>query len=240
VTEWVAGPVLGIETTGRMTGAAVFDRGRLLAESALDARAHSQELLLSQVESLLVPLGLSVRDLARIGVALGPGSFTGVRVGLAAARGLAVGADRPLCGVPSHEALAWPFRDLGALTVLLTGLRRGELFFEAGTWVGDSWSPVEPGAGIPVADLRSRLTELRRAGPLLFVGEAAALPDVANETEGLGHFVSDPISSTRRPAVVACLSARVSAPAVAGAAIDAVEPLYLRAADARRPETPRA
>jgi tRNA threonylcarbamoyladenosine biosynthesis protein TsaB len=237
---WIEGPVLGIETTGRLSGAAVFDRGRLLGESALDARAMSQELLLAQVDTLLRVLGLAPHGLARVGVAVGPGSFTGVRVGLAAARAIAFGAGLPLAGVPSHEALAWPFRDLGPLLVVLTGLRRGEVFLEAGRWEDDRWCAMLPGAGVPVTDVGTRLAALPGAGSFFFLGEAAGLPELAGEIAGLGRVTTEPLASARRPAVIACLAARPGSPMVRDAALDAVEPLYLRAADARRPGAHRA
>lgn len=236
----IDGPVLGIETTGRLSGAAVFDGGRLLGESALDARAMSQELLLAQVDALLRVLGLVPRDLKRIGVALGPGSFTGVRVGLAAARAMAFGADLPLAGIPSHEALTWPFRDLGSLLVVLTGLCRGEVFLEAGHWEADAWCALLPGAGVPVAGVRVRLAALPGPRSFLFLGEAAGLPDLAGEIAGLGCVTTEPLASARRPAVIACLAARPGAPVARGAGLDAVEPVYLRAADARRPGSHRA
>jgi tRNA threonylcarbamoyladenosine biosynthesis protein TsaB len=237
--DWIAGPVLGIETTGRLTGAAVFASGRLLAESTLDARALSQELLLAQAAHLLRSLGLAPRDLVRVGAALGPGSFTGVRVGLASARAFALGADLPLCGVPSHEALAWPFRDLDLPLVLLTGLRRGEVFLEVGRWEGDAWSALLPGAGVPVGKVRASLEALSPGEPCLFLGEAASLPELADEVRGLGRTVTEPLAAARRPAVIACLASRRGAPAVRGPQLDAMEPLYLRAAEARRPGASR-
>lgn len=236
---WIKGPVLGIETTGQLTGVAVFADGKLMAESALDARARSQEMLLAQAEHLLRALGLAPRDLARIGVALGPGSFTGVRVGLAAARALALGADLPFTGVSSHEALAWPFRDFGRTIVLLTGLRRGDVFLEAGCWDGDTWRALLPGAGVAVAGVGERLAAVPGAGSFLLLGEAAGMADLAGELAGLGQAVAEPLALARRPAVIACLAARLGSPTVSGTGLDGVEPLYLRAADARRPGVSR-
>ncbi len=240
IRRWVAGPVLGLETTGRLTGAAVFADGRLLAESALDARSLTSELLLAQAAQLLESCRLTPRELVRVGVAIGPGSFTGVRVGLASARALAVGGNLALAGVPSHEAMAWRYRDLDRPLAILTGLRRGEVFLEVGRWDGDQWRPLFPGAGIPVDRVRACLTAVPGAGSCLLLGEAAGLPDLAGELEGLGRLVEEPLSAARRPAPVACLAARLTAPTLRGADLDSLEPLYLRAADARRPEGPGA
>lgn len=234
--RWIDGPVLGLETTGRLTGAALLLRGRLQEEFAVDARASSQEVLGGRVDRLLRDHGLRVRDLARIGVALGPGSFTGVRVGLSLARGLALGAEVPLVGVSSHEALAWPARDWPGLLILLTGMRRGEVFVEAGAWRHDCWEPVLAGESRRTADAVSALHPLAARGPLLFLGEAvAAVWEVHPELAELGSPGADPLAAVRRPAVIGLLAARADAPLAEGEAADRLGPLYLRGADAKRP-----
>jgi tRNA threonylcarbamoyladenosine biosynthesis protein TsaB len=234
--RFVEGPVLGIETSGRLTGAALLLGGRLLEESALDARALSQEVLAERIDGMLRARGLRPRDLERIGVALGPGSFTGVRVGLATARGMAIGAACPLAGVPSHEALAWPFRGLEATVVLLTGLRCGEVFVEAGVWKEDRWTPALSGRSLPVREARAELLRLAGGGPLLFLGEAAPVlraefPELARA----GTWIEDPLAAVRRPAVIALLAARLGAALHAGEETDRLAPLYLRGADAQAP-----
>jgi tRNA threonylcarbamoyladenosine biosynthesis protein TsaB len=232
----VDGPVLGLETSGTLTGAALILRGRLAGEVAFDVRAGSQELLSDLVRLLLERFRLEVADLARLGVALGPGSFTGLRVGLAAARALAVGAGIPLVGVPSHQSLAWPWQDDGRTLVLLTGARRGQVYLEAGRWREDSWVAAIPAASVQMIELASLLGRLSGSGPLLFLGEAteaalAACPELA----ALGGRVSEPLASVRRPAGIAMLAARSSAATLQGPELDRLEPLYLRGADARRP-----
>lgn len=231
------GPVLGLETSGRLTGAALVMNGRLVAEACVDAHASSQELIIDLTRRVLESHDLRVRDLVRIGVSLGPGSFTGVRVGLAAGRGLALGGGIAFVGIPSHEALAWPWRCLDRRIVLLTGLRRGELYLEAGFWRDDTWIPEIPGTGMPLADVESRLAALPAAGPpSLLLGESVpavleALPGLAK----LGEALADPLASARRPAPVALLAARRSQAAAQVGDLGSVSPLYLRQADARRP-----
>lgn len=239
-TRFSAGPVLGIETSGRLSGAALFRQAQLLGESAIDARAMRQEVLCDRIDDLLRAQGLRPRDLERIGVALGPGSFTGIRVGLAAARALALGAGVPIAGIPSHQALAWPWRDRPGICVLLTGLRRGEVFVEAGSWRGDFWEPVLPGASLPLSEAVRALQALRQTvrseEPLLLLGEAfEGLLERHPESAGLGLRIEDPLATARRPAAVACLAARADLAVLRGEEIDRLEPLYLRAADARLP-----
>ncbi len=236
----VDGPVLGLETSGRLTGAALVIRGRLAAESCVDARASSQEILMDLTLRILESHGLRVRNLERIGVSVGPGSFTGLRVGLAAARGLALGAGIPVAAIPSHEAMAWPWCGLRRRLVLMTGLRRGELYLEAGTWHEEKWVPEIPGAGVPLGDVGSMLAALPDTGrPSLFLGEAVtgvleALPAL----NSMGEALTDPLASARRPAPVALLAGRSSQAATRPDDPGALLPLYLRQADARRPAPP--
>ncbi len=236
----VPGPVLGLETSGSLTGAALVVQGRLVAESSLDARSLSQEVLLDLIDRLLRAHGLLPRECERFGVALGPGSFTGIRVGLAAARGLAWGASRPLAGIPSHEALAWPWRELARPLVLLTGLRRGQVFLEAGSWEADRWVPLFEGRSVPVESVDTLLSSCGFPTPPLLLGEAVgAMRPFLPGLSGTVRFVEDPLSQVRRPAVIAYLAARESVSLLQVDALDRLEPLYLRGADARLP-TPRA
>ena len=260
---WVDGAVLGIETSGSLTGAALVRDGRLLAEVAADTRASTQELLLSQVAGLLASHGLQVRDLTRIGISLGPGSFTGLRVGLAAARALAWGAEVPLVGVPTHQALAAPFQGLQDVVVLLTGLRRGLVCLEAGRWDSGRWRPLREVRAVSVEEALDTVRELaailedgevgsgappvRAIDPtqkdaarprLLFLGEAVASLQARDaEPFRSGIVVEDPLLLARRPAAVAWRASLRDAPASTAAQGDAeLTPLYVRGADAVKPQ----
>jgi len=237
VIEFIDGFVLGIETSGRLTGAALAREGRLVAEACLDSCASTQETLAGQVQGLLSAVALRPRELARIGVSIGPGSFTGLRVGLAAAQGLAVGADLPVAPVPSHHALAWPWRESGRTLTLLTGLRRGLIFLEIGTFEGLSWSPMEAAACFPVNEVPERIRAVRSGSErLLFLGEAVdSVLAIHPELLEFGDPIRDPLSWSRRPGPVAILAARKGIEVRSGRDLDSLAPLYLRGADAVRP-----
>jgi len=237
MSRFLQEPVLGLETSGSLTGAALLLRGRLVGELSEDHRAGSSEALLDLVRRLLQTHGIRTRDLARVGVSLGPGSFTGLRVGLAAGRALALGSGVALCGVPSHQALAWPWAALERTCVLLTGLRRGFLYLEAGCFAGDEWQVELPAENLPETEVPGRIAGCEGAGRLLFLGEA--LESMGRTVEALarlGRVVRDPLACARRPAAVAFLAARPGARIARGEELDALAPIYLRAADARKPQ----
>jgi len=234
---FAAGLVLGIETSGGLTGTALAQDGRLIAESALDIWARSQEMLMAQVERVLGDHGRRPSDLARIGVAVGPGSFTGLRVGIAAAQGLALGLGIPCVAVSSHQALGLPYRGLDCDLVFLTGERRGTVMLEAGRWVGADWQAWLPAEAVAIDAVEARL----RAGPasrtLLFIGEAVdSIRRAQARLADLGSAIDDPFHAVRRPGAVARLAASAGARLIPPTELERLAPVYLRGADARRPE----
>ncbi|MFN8548869.1 MAG: tRNA (adenosine(37)-N6)-threonylcarbamoyltransferase complex dimerization subunit type 1 TsaB [Candidatus Eisenbacteria bacterium] len=227
------GLVLGLETSGGLTGAALVEAGRLIAESSLDVRAKAQETLMAQVERVLRDHERTARDLRRIGIAIGPGSFTGLRVGIAAAQGLCLGLDIPAAAISSHQAMALPFRGLDRPLVLLTGARRGTVMLEGGRWDGPRWSAWLPAACVRLDEVRARIDAVRDP---VFLGEAVGTVFEAEPgLRELGPAIDDPFLATRRPAAIALLAAEAGAPLIAPEELDRLEPLYLRAADAKRP-----
>jgi len=98
--------VLGIETATQICGAAIVKDGNLLAEYRLNIKnAHAQKLV-GAVEKLWLDCGITVKDLDGIAVSIGPGSFTGLRIGVSTAKGLAMANNLPITGVFTLQAIA--------------------------------------------------------------------------------------------------------------------------------------
>ncbi len=99
-------PLLAIETSGPDGGVAIVCDDEVLGEVFLSSKETYSRRLLSAISYLLKGLGLELRELSAIAVSLGPGSFTGLRIGLATAKGLCLGAGVPLIGIGSLEGIA--------------------------------------------------------------------------------------------------------------------------------------
>jgi tRNA threonylcarbamoyladenosine biosynthesis protein TsaB len=147
---------LAFDTATNVATTALVDGTEVLGE-----RSTRPSLVLEDVDALLRQAGAHARDLDRLAVGVGPGSFTGVRLGLAAARGLALGLDLPVAGVSTLDALAAGAP--GAVPVI--DARRREVFslVEGEPWVGPpSELALEPGA-VCVGDGAVRYREVLAA-----------------------------------------------------------------------------
>lgn len=101
--------VLGIESSAISAGCALVEGGKIIAEQFLNTRHTHSETLLPMVSGLLKNAGAALSDVERIAVTSGPGSFTGLRIGIATVKGLCMGADKPCVGVSTLEAIAYNF-----------------------------------------------------------------------------------------------------------------------------------
>ena len=99
--------VLGIETSTMQGGVALVGSEGLISEHTLNVRATHTERLLPAIDRMLHDAGLGLDALSGLAVSMGPGSFTGLRIGLSTVKGLAYATGLPVVGVPSLEALAW-------------------------------------------------------------------------------------------------------------------------------------
>lgn len=120
--------ILALDTSSEHCSAALLLDGDIRQRLELAGQRHSQ-LLLPMVRSLLDEAGLSLGALDGVAVAVGPGSFTGLRIAVSAAQGLAFGAGLPVAGVSTLEALAWGLD--APIAVACVDARMGEIYFAA-------------------------------------------------------------------------------------------------------------
>ena len=104
--------ILAFETSAKAASAALLEDGKLLAESYQNTGLTHSQTLMVMAENLLHQCGKTVNDVNAVAVAAGPGSFTGVRIGVAAVKGMAQGLGKGCVGVSTLEGLAWNFQGL--------------------------------------------------------------------------------------------------------------------------------
>ncbi len=130
--------ILAIESSAKAASVALTEGGALISQYFQASGLTHSRTLLKMAEDLLSNLELTVRDVDAVAVAKGPGSFTGIRIGVAAAKGLCWGGDRPVIGVSTLEAMAWHGADREDVVVApAMDARRGQIYnalfrFDAG------------------------------------------------------------------------------------------------------------
>jgi tRNA threonylcarbamoyladenosine biosynthesis protein TsaB len=160
--------VLGCDTSGRTASVALLEGGALTAELTVASPEPRSSRLLADIESLLARRGLSPADLDLLVASIGPGSFTGVRVGLASMKGLAYATGVPLVGVGTLDALAWPLLGRGLPVLAAFDARRSEVY--AALFASDGAPLIEAAAWDP-ARLGRAVAEALPAGDLIGVGD---------------------------------------------------------------------
>ena len=162
--------ILAIDTAGKTAAVAVMRDDTLLYEMASNTGLTHSETLLPMVDTALKACGLTPAQLDLYAVTNGPGSFTGLRIGLAAVKGLAFAANTPCAGVSTMAALAYGV--CGEVTVIgAQDARRGQVY-----WAGfdlATHARLTPDAAEPVTALEAFVKECKK--PLIFVGDGAAL-----------------------------------------------------------------
>jgi len=167
--------ILGLDTATHTSGIAILDDERVLAEARHDASGRSADLLVA-IDAACTRAGLAPTELDAVAVGAGPGSFTGLRIGMATAKGIAFAAGRPLWIVSSLAALAADARaslepPRGVICAVLDA-RRGEVF--AGCFRAPTLEPVGTERVLSPGELADWARELAGAEPLSFAGDALA------------------------------------------------------------------
>lgn len=217
--------LLALDAATTACSVACWSGGAVIAQAKETAGRRQAEILMPMVQSTMREAGFDYRMLDLIAVTTGPGSFTGVRIGLATARGLALASGLPLTGVTTLQALAAappPDERRGGLILAVLDARRdqlyGQFFDENGDPAGDPFAA----AADTIAGRYEKIC--RGTAPLLLVGSGAGLAAHALDESGqpYRHSESPPFPSA------ATIAALVAERGFDPAAAKPVAPFYLR------------
>lgn len=228
--------LLALDTSTRQAGVALYDgeRGLTAEYTWHSANRHTEELM-PAVAHIMAQAGLQARDLDAVGVALGPGSFTGLRVSLAAAKGLALAYALKLIGVPTLDFTAYPHQPQPVPVVALIQAGRGRVYWAPYAHGPGGWAAQEPAALATIIEVANRTVR-----PTVFVGEVTAA-DRETLTQFAGraraHFLP-PALAVRR---AGCLAELAWRRLLNGESDDAatLSPIYLQQPEGAQPVAPR-
>ena len=225
--------ILAIESSGLVASAALMEDGTLLAEYTVNFKKTHSQTLLPMIDEIVKMIGLDLKELDAVAVSEGPGSFTGLRIGSATAKGLALALGRKIVEVPTLEALAYNLYDTDALVCPIMDARRGQVYTAVYRFTDHELVCVRG----RTAESIEELTEELNAFPdekVIFLGDGVPV-----FRERLGELMRKPFSfapahlSRQRAGAIASLGIRYYRE---GKAIDSAEhrPDYLRPSQAER------
>lgn len=209
--------ILALDTCLSACSVAVLDGERVLARRVEPMLRGHQERLAPLTAEAMAEAGLAFDQLQRVGVTVGPGSFTGLRVGLAFAKGLGAALGIPVVGIGVLEALAAPLADDPGTVFSVLEAKRGQVYLQA----FGGGAPLMAPDGLAIETAAARLAELAGSGPITLVGTGTAhLAEARLDARIMEVDHADPVAVARLAAGKPAVPPR---------------PLYLRAPDAKLP-----
>ncbi len=166
--------ILAIDTSAAAVSAAVVDDSKILAEDYLNIGLTHSQTLLPLIDSVLKNANITMGDMDLLVTSNGPGSFTGVRIGVSTIKGMGLAAGLPCVGVSTLEALAYNFLGLPVLVSAVMDARREQVYnavFELKT--DNTVHRLTPDRAISISDLGEEL--LKYDQPIYFLGDGADL-----------------------------------------------------------------
>ena len=219
---------LAFESSAKAASAALCRDGTFVAQSLQVSGLTHSSTLLPMAEDMLKNTGLTIRDVDRFAVAVGPGSFTGIRIGVAAVKGLAWGADKPCIGVSTLEAMAWNAAALeGACVCCAMDARRSQVYNALFRIKDGVPSRLVPDRAISLPELCQEQESAQE--PLFVIGDGAELCYNALNEAGIPCRLS-PEPMRLQSAWGVCMAAMDKPPFQAGELL----PVYLRLSQAER------
>lgn len=172
--------VLGVECSALSAGAAVVEDGKLLSECFVNCGLTHSETILPMIDSALKMAGKDIEDVDLIAVSDGPGSFTGLRIGVGTVKGLAIGADKKVLGVSPLKALCFNVPNAQGEIATIMDARRGQVYCGIYKWDKGNLLEIKGADALPLEEL------LEKAKPgTTFVGDGAvAFKDKIKEILG--------------------------------------------------------
>lgn len=165
--------ILAFESSAKAASAALLEDDVLLAESFQNNGKTHSATLMPMAEQLLRDCGFKAADLDLVAVAMGPGSFTGVRIGVAAAKGLAWAAGKPICGVSTLEAMATQIACCQGIVCPVMDARRAQVYNALFASDGQTLTRLTPDRAISLEDLKKELENAEK--PIFLVGDGSRL-----------------------------------------------------------------
>lgn len=217
--------ILAIDTSALTATAAILEDDVLLGEISITTKLTHSQTIMPMIDELLKKVSLDISDIDLFACSEGPGSFTGLRIGIGTVKGLAFGLDKPVCAVSTLEALAYNIAPTPYAIAPIMDARRGQVYNAVYSWQGEELLCTAEPRALSVEELCSEITE-----KTIFVGDGVRVHrEKIKELLGENAIFAPPQNLLQRASSVAYASRNKKA--VSAAELSAV---YLRKPQAER------
>ena len=220
--------ILAVETSTMLGGVAIAnDTLGIITELRINVRATHSERLITGIDFALKQAGITISDIDAFGVSIGPGSFTGLRIGLSTIKGFSYSTGKPVVSVPTLEAFAWNFPYSKYPVCIMLDARKKEVYAAVFRWRDDNFERIVSEVSIRPVDLLKSLE-----GPVIFAGEGALLyREAIIDISGSNAILAPPQCMVPSPANVAYLGLRKATAEYFSEPVS-LAPSYLRKSEA--------
>lgn len=222
---------LALETSAKSVSVAVTENGTLLAQAYQDRGLTHSVTLMPLLDGMLKTAGLTLDDMDIIAVAQGPGSFTGIRIGVSAAKGLAWAKALPCCGVSTLEAMAYGVTDFEGVVVGAMDARRQQVYNALFRTENGCVTRLCADRAVAMELVAEELAAIPE--PKLIVGDGAVLLYDFLQKAGIGCRLVSPLHRQQSAAGVALAAEHLAAQGLTCSAQE-LQPVYLRLSQAER------
>lgn len=236
--------ILGIDSSGMVAGAAIVDDEITIAEYTVNYKKTHSETLLPMIDEIVTMTDTDLNEIDAIAIAAGPGSFTGLRIGSATAKGLALAMEKPIISVPTCHSLAYNLWGTDKLICPIMDARRNQvytgLYYADGSPRDVAFIDIAAGdlvvvmdqAAMGIDELIEKLNE--RCEPVIFLGDGVPVfCGRLDEALSVSHMYAPAFLNRQRAATVATLGMKLFKQGIYEDA-DTHSPIYLRKSQAER------
>lgn len=165
--------ILGLDSSGLVASVAVVEEDNMLAEYTVNYKKTHSQTLLPMLDEIARLIELDLNTIDAIAVAAGPGSFTGLRIGSATAKGLGLALDKPLISVPTVDGLAYNLYGCRDMVCPLMDARRNQVYTGVYQFGENGMKVIVPQCAVGIDEIIAQINEI--SAPVTFLGDGVAV-----------------------------------------------------------------
>lgn len=224
--------ILAIEASSLVCSVAILNDDVIIAEFTINNKVTHSQTLLPLIDEVCMKTDTDVSEFAAIAISGGPGSFTGLRIGSATAKGLALALNIPIVHVPTLEAMAYNFYGDSRIICPIMDARRGQVYTGIYSFENNVMKTLLGSSAMAVEEVIEKLNEIDR--PIVFTGDGIPVyRDIIDEKLSAEHSFAVPGMNRQRASSVAVLGAELFARGITVSGEEHL-PEYLRMSQAER------